>query len=206
MWEEDKLEQVCILCWGSLTDNSRHLKATQKHPITKINLHFVGILTSTFSQQQEGLFLVLGLKGLSRLCWLGAKPSSAPSPGPCRRSLYSDPPADFPQDRFITFGTELWKEHYVKAKQFMSPYPLLHTPVCGQQYQHCSSPHLGFPRRISWTCWAGAQQYFPLFMGTWGLLDTAQGFRTPSAGTAAFWGIQHPSLGDCTADPDICKT
>lgn len=35
--------------WGSLTDNPRHLKATQKHSITKINLHFVVILTTTFS-------------------------------------------------------------------------------------------------------------------------------------------------------------
>lgn len=48
--------------WASLTDAPRHLKATGKHSITKINLHTVAISTTTFSPTARGALFGSGIK------------------------------------------------------------------------------------------------------------------------------------------------
>lgn len=48
--------------WASLTDTPRHLKATGKHSITKINLHIVAILITMFSPTARGTLFDSGIK------------------------------------------------------------------------------------------------------------------------------------------------
>lgn len=140
--------------WGSLTDTPRHHKATQRHSITKIDLHTAVILATTFSPTARGALFGSRIERSEQAVLAGATPSSAPSPGSHRRSLYSKPLANFPQDRFITFGADLLKQHHVKTKQFISPWPLLRTPVelCVDSVTSAAHSRLGFPGRITWTC------------------------------------------------------
>lgn len=66
--------------WGSLTDTPRHHKATQRHSITKTDLHTAVILATTFSPTARGALFGSWIERSEQAVLAGATPKLCSRP------------------------------------------------------------------------------------------------------------------------------